>query len=91
MAKQSGNMFGSDVLRREAEQREIEAAVMGRPARPAAMAADGGPARKRGPGATTIVLTISREDKSKVKVWAAKHATTVSDLLHQWIGELPED
>lgn len=43
--------------------------------------------RKRGEGATTLTLTISREDKVRVKTWAAQHCTTVSDLMHLWIQE----
>lgn len=43
--------------------------------------------RKRGAGATTMTLSISAEDKMRVKAYAASQATTVSDLLHQWIAE----
>ena len=42
---------------------------------------------KRGAGATTMTLSISAEDKYKVKDYALRHQTTVSDLLHGWIEE----
>lgn len=77
--KQASNMFGAfgeAAVKREQEQAKIEAVVAG-----------DAPRRKRGAGATTITLTISQEDKQRVKSYAALRSTTVSDLLHQWIGE----
>lgn len=47
--------------------------------------------RKRGPAPTTIVLSISREDKIRIKTYAATHCTTASDLLHGWIGMFCQD
>lgn len=41
--------------------------------------------RKRGPGATTITMSISREDKILLKMYALKNCTTSSDILHGWI------
>ena len=40
---------------------------------------------------TKITLRISLEDSKRVKIYAIKHQTTVSDLLHDWIGQLPEE
>jgi len=34
-----------------------------------------------------ITLSISRQDKMTVKIYAAQHATTISALLHEWITE----
>lgn len=55
----------------------------------AAMPDYGGAARlkKRGADGTVMTLSISQEDKAKVKAWAAKHGMSVSDLLHRWIEE----
>lgn len=78
--KKSENMFGSfgaAAIKREHEQAQIEAAVTG----------SGHVLRKRGAGATTMTLAISAEDKQRVKEYAAKNNTSVSDLLHKWIDE----
>lgn len=83
--KAKGNMFAAAVQQRQQEQQEIEAAVTGTTA-PAQQQA-GGRLKKRGADATTMTLAISKEDKAKVKAWAAQHSTTVSDLLHNWIEE----
>lgn len=40
---------------------------------------------------TKITLRISLEDSKRVKIYAIKHQTTVSDLLHDWISRLPEE
>lgn len=83
MSKKQNNMFAAAVQRQE-EQKEIEAAVTaGTNSKPNKMIG-----KKRGAGATTITLTISSEDKLKVKEYAVHHNTTVSDLLHQWINDL---
>lgn len=67
--------FGRAAVEREAEQANIEAAVTGK-----------APVlRKRGVGATTMTLSISAEDKQRVKEYAARQSLTVSDLLHEWI------
>jgi len=72
-------IFGAAVEERKQEQKQAEAVITGQQKLP--------PVRKRGPGATTITLTISREDKQTVKTYAARQCTTVSDLLHLWIQE----
>lgn len=83
--KPSGNMFAAAVQQRQREQQKIEATVTGGTSREPVRA------RKRGDGATTMTLAISREDKAVVKTWAARHSTTVSDLLHGWIAEHCKD
>ena len=80
--KQKPNMFAAAAQQRQQEQQEIEAAVTGAPVSQA-----GGRMKKRGADATTITLAISKEDKARVKAWAARNSTTVSDLLHKWIEE----
>lgn len=40
---------------------------------------------------TTITLTITDTDKRNVKIYAVKHKTTVSDLLHDWIQKYCDD
>lgn len=37
---------------------------------------------------TKITLSISEADRDKVKVYAALHRTSVSQLLHKWINDL---
>ena len=34
-----------------------------------------------------ITLSITNEDKEKVKMFAIRNKTTVSDLLHEWITQ----
>lgn len=36
---------------------------------------------------TTITLSISKADKMRVKLYATRERTTVSELLHRWIEE----
>ena len=72
MAKK-GNIFDSAVQAREQEQAEVTAAVTGAAVEKAAK--------------TKITLSITQEDSEKVKIFALKNHTTVSDLLHEWIAE----
>ena len=69
---------------RQQKQTEIEAAVLGKPK------AATGRRRKRGADATTITLSISREDKERVNELAEKRGLSISDLLHFWIQEAYE-
>ncbi len=80
MAKKQDNMFGAfgeAVADREQEQAKIKAVAVGDK--------DEAPMRKRGPNATTMTLSISGEDKQKLKAYAAQNYISVSDLLHIWI------
>ena len=70
MAKK-GNIFDSAVQAREQEQEKLTAAVTGAGAEKTAK--------------TKITLSITQEDSEKVKIYALKNHTTVSDLLHDWI------
>lgn len=84
MANKKGNMFGNfanAAEQREQEQAKIEATVTGTTEK------DTGRMKKRGADATTITLSISREDKALVKSLAARKGLAVSDLLHQWIEQ----
>ena len=85
MAKNQDNIFGSfgaDVTQREQEQRQIEAAVTGKPAHPAIA----GRPRKRVDG-TSMSISISKADKERVKRYAFDHSVSVSDLIHVWINQ----
>lgn len=85
MAKNQDNIFGSfgsDLTERVEEQKQIEAAVTGKPSGPAVS----GRPRKR-VDATTMSISISRADKLLVKKYAFEHAATVSDLIHIWINQ----
>ena len=79
------NMFEQAAVKRQQEQKTIEAAVLGKPAQK-----DTWRARKRGDDATSITLSISREDKERVNVLAEKRGLSISDLLHFWIQEAYE-
>lgn len=72
MAKK-GNMFDTAVQAREQEQEKITAAVIG--------------ASEQTPKKTKITLSITQEDSEKVKIFALKNHTTVSDMFHDWITE----
>ena len=73
MAKKAGNIFASAVQAREQEQEKLTAAVTGGASDKVAK--------------TKITLSITQEDSEKVKIFALKNHTTVSDLLHEWIAE----
>ncbi len=75
------NMFSAAAQRREQEQQQIEAAVTGK------VSVGGGKVRKRGDHATTMSLSVSLEDKIKIKEYAARRCLSVSDILHSWIEE----
>lgn len=79
-------MFSSALQQRERERQEIEAAVTGMPVDPDAVIFSG-KLKKRGEHATTLTLSCSTEDKVRIKMYAARHSMSVSDLLHQWITE----
>ena len=72
MAKK-GNIFDSAVQAREQEQAKVTAAVTG--------------ATSEKKAKPKITLSITEEDSIKVKTYAIKNHTTVSDLLHEWIVE----
>ena len=38
-------------------------------------------------GRTTITLSVTEEDKRRLKVMAAERGTSVSALLHEWLVE----
>lgn len=41
-------------------------------------------------GRTTITLSVTEEDKRRLKVMAAECGTSVSALLHEWLVEHEE-
>lgn len=41
-------------------------------------------------GRTTITLSVTEEDKRRLKVMAAERGTSVSALLHEWLVEHKE-
>lgn len=38
-------------------------------------------------GRTTLTLSVTEEDKRRLKVMAAERGTSVSALLHEWLVE----
>ena len=72
MAKK-GNIFDSAVQAREKEQAKVTAFMTGAAVEKAAK--------------TKITLSITQEDSEKVKIFALRNHTTVSNLLHEWIEE----
>ena len=78
MIKKKGNMFEAAQAEREHEQAAVTATVTGGAA----------PEVERVKGKQEkITLSISEQDKMAVKIYAAQHKTTISDLLHEWIAE----
>ena len=75
MAKKA-NMFESAQMERAHEQAAVTATVTGRTAPEVERVKQG-----------KITLSISEQDKMAVKIYAAQHKTTISDLLHEWIAE----
>ena len=73
-----GNMFEAAQAEREHEQAAVTATVTGG-AMPKAEHVKGKQDK--------ITLSISEQDKVTVKIYAAQHKTTISDLLHEWIVE----
>lgn len=43
--------------------------------------------KKRGADSGTITLTISKEDKRRMKAYALERDVSMSDLLHDWITD----
>jgi len=82
--KSEKNMFSAALTQREQEQQTIEATVA-ETHRKAPIG--GGKVRKRGLNATTMTLSVSLEDKIRIKEYAARKCMSVSDLLHIWIEE----
>lgn len=77
MAKERTNMFTAAAGKRQKEQEQIEATVTG--------AKEGKIVRKRGENATKITLSISGEDRIRLRTYAASQGVSASDLLHEWI------
>lgn len=73
---------------RQQEQAKIEARVTGQaaPPEPKGRAVPLGRPRKR-MDAASMTISISQADKDLVKLFAFRHALTVSDLVHTWIKE----
>ena len=78
MAKPKGNMFDKAQAEREQSQADITSEVTGKPSPDV---------EGKGERQSKITLSISEQDKIKVKVYAAQHKTTISELLHVWIAE----
>ena len=77
--KKRENMYDTAQKEREQEQAEITAAVTGR----------GRPKKEENANISDtpdkITLSISAENKLRVKRYALEHGTTVSDLMKEWI------
>lgn len=90
--EESKNMFAKAAGKRIQSQEEIEAAAR-KAAQPAVSEAPktvpvldpDKKYRKRGENGTTVTMSISMEDKAKLKYFAAKRGMNASDLLHFWI------
>lgn len=75
---QNKNMFGSlsaAAGQREKEQQKLEAAMTGNESIP--------DDTKR----TTMMLSMTEDDKFKLKSYALKQRKSVSAIIHQWISE----
>ena len=81
MSKKKGNMFDTAAEERKKEQAALTEAVTGR--------GRGRPKKEKIEEETNtpdkITLSMSAENKLKVKRYALEHGTTVSDLVQEWI------
>lgn len=74
------NMFDKFASERVMQQEAIETQVMGE----TSAVQDAGVAR------TTMSLSLSVDDKVKLKTVAAKRNMTVARLVHEWVASLEE-
>ncbi len=77
--KKRENMYDTAQKEREQEQAALTAAVTGKE--------KVAPEAKKSTAWGKITLSMTEEDKLKVKRFALDHGTTVSYLVHTWIGE----
>lgn len=84
MAKE--NMFAKMTSEREEQQKTLEAKLSGEPVQTEREKILQGRPRKR-QNATTMTISLSQEDKEKIKLYAFSKSLTVSDLIHQWIEQ----
>ena len=80
MGKAKENIFDKFSVQRQEEQNATEASLVGKPLN------ERGRPRKR-KVSTSLTLSISPEDKAKIKKYAFDQQTSVSDLLHLWINQ----
>lgn len=88
-----GNMFDNAVSLREKEQAKVTAAVTGVSVPVVKEQEKKKPVKKEKEKEkdinpkTKITLSITPVDSDRVKMYALRNHTTVSDLLHEWIEE----
>ena len=84
MAKMSGNVFGQAAANRKAEQENIEQTI-----KSGEQSSGRGRPPKTGAEKTiTVSVRMTEETKMKLKVYAAKHGVTVSDLIKDYADGL---
>lgn len=84
MAKMSGNVFGATATNRKAEQESIGQTIktskkpVGR----------GRPPKDNAEKSITVSIRMSEKTKTKLKVYAASHNMTVSDVITEFVNGL---
>ena len=86
MAKMTGNVFGAAAANRKAEQESIEKTIK-ESEKPAGR---GRPPKENAEKSITVSIRMSEETRTKLKVYAASHNQTVSDVITEFVNGLPE-
>lgn len=86
MAKMTGNVFGAAAASRKAEQESIEQTIKASE-KPAGR---GRPPKENAEKSITVSIRMSEETKTKLKVYAASHNMTVSDVITEFVNRLEE-
>ena len=89
MSKKKANMFETAQVTREQEQAKIEATVIQHEIQKTLQTTEVSYKKEKikEDKSDKITLSITSEDKLRVKRYALDHGTTVSDLVHMWICE----
>ena len=85
MAKMTGNVFGAAAASRKAEQESIEQTIKNE--KPAGR---GRPPKENAEKSITVSIRMSEETRTKLKVYAATHNMTVSDVITEFVNGLEE-
>ena len=84
MAKMTGNVFGAAAASRKAEQESIEQTIKASE-KPTGR---GRPPKDNAEKSITVSIRMSEETKTKLKVYAALHNMTVSDVITEFVNGL---
>lgn len=86
MAKMTGNVFGMTVSSRKDEQENIVQTIKAREK----TTGRGRPPKENAEKSITVSIRMSEETRTKLKVYAAAHHMTVSDVITEFVNGLEE-